>query len=168
MNTEVEFSNRILVSLKQLDSLPSEQRNQMLNAVIGQQVPFLQTTDTKIVEMTPEKSVVIIQNQKKVQNHIQTIHAAAMVLLAETATGMVLSMNMPDDKVQVAKAMNIKFIKMAKGDLKAVATMTAEQQILARTTEKGEVAIQVIVSDQEEKEPVICDITWAWFPKNTP
>jgi acyl-coenzyme A thioesterase PaaI-like protein len=34
-------------------------------------------------------------NYKKVQNHIGSVHAAAMALLAESATGFIVSLNLP-------------------------------------------------------------------------
>lgn len=160
----MEFQNRMTMGLKQLENLPSEQKKQMLNAFIGNQVKFLATTDTIIEEMTVHKAVVSIANQSKVQNHIGTVHAAAMSLVAETATGMVLSMNIPDEKVQVAKSMFIKFIKPAKGNLVATATLTDEQIEIIRTIEKGEIQIPVQVIDEEGKEPLIAEIVWAWFP----
>jgi uncharacterized protein (TIGR00369 family) len=160
------FTNRMRMGLQQLQALPEAQREAMMNSFIQNQVKFLATTDTMIEVLEPKQAVCTLANQTKVQNHIGTIHAAAMTLLAETATGMVLSMNMPDDKIQVAKSMNIKFVKMAKGNLKAVATLTDEQIQLVQTAEKGEVSIAVKVTDEADNEPIIAEIVWAWFPAN--
>jgi acyl-coenzyme A thioesterase PaaI-like protein len=162
----MSFTNRMRMGLQQLQALPEAQRGAMMNSFIQNQVKFLGTTDTMIEVLEPNRAICTIANQTKVQNHIGTVHAAAMTLVAETATGMVLSMNMPDDKVQVAKSMNIKFVKMAKGALKAVATLTEEQIQLAQTTEKGEVNIAVKVTDEAGNEPIIAEIIWAWFPAN--
>ncbi|TAF67863.1 MAG: DUF4442 domain-containing protein [Cytophagales bacterium] len=161
----MEFQNQMTKGLQQLEALPTEQRSKMLNAFLSNQVKFLATTDTLIEKMSPNETIVTIANQTKVQNHIGTVHAAAMILVAETATGMVVGMNMPDDKVQVAKSVNTKFIKIAKGGLKAIATLTDEQRRLIQTTEKGEVQVAVKVTDETGNEPIISEITWAWFPK---
>ena len=40
-----------------------------------------------------------IAHRRKVQNHIGGVHATATALLAETATGMVVGMNLPDEKL---------------------------------------------------------------------
>ena len=37
-------------------------------------------------------------NYKKVQNHIGSVHAAAMALLAESATGFIVGLNLPGDE----------------------------------------------------------------------
>ncbi len=160
----MEFTNRMRQGLKQIEMLPADQKIKMMNAFISSQVKLLATTDTIIEKLISDECVVTIANQSKVQNHIGTVHAAAMALIAETATGMVLSMNMPDDKIQVAKSMNVKFIKIAKGNLKATATLNEEQMNFARTTEKGDLTIPVKVLDEDGNEPIIAEITWAWFP----
>ncbi|MCU0447211.1 MAG: DUF4442 domain-containing protein [Microscillaceae bacterium] len=160
------FTNRMRMGLQQLQALPEAQRPAMLNSFIQNQVKFLGTADVKIDILEPDQALCSIVNQAKVQNHIGTVHAAAMTLLAETATGMVLSMNMPDDKIQVAKSMNIKFVKMAKGNLQALATLTPEQIQAVQTTEKGEITVAVKVTDDAGNEPLLAEIVWAWFPAN--
>jgi acyl-coenzyme A thioesterase PaaI-like protein/uncharacterized damage-inducible protein DinB len=162
----MSFTNRMRMGLQQLQALPEAQRRAMMNSFIQNQVKFLGTTNTMIEVLEPQRAICTIANQTKVQNHIGTIHAAAMTLVAETATGMVLSMNIPDDKIQVAKSMNIKFVKMAKGNLKAVASLTDEQIQLVQTADKGEVTIAVKVTDEADNEPIIAEIIWAWFPAN--
>jgi acyl-coenzyme A thioesterase PaaI-like protein len=160
----MSFTNRMRGALQQLQALPEAQRGAMMNSFIQNQVKFLGTTDTMIEVLEPNRAVCTLANQTKVQNHIGTVHAAAMTLVAETATGMVLSMNMPDDKIQVAKSMNIKFVKMAKGNLKAVATLTDEQIQLVQTAEKGDILVSVKITDEADNEPLIAEIIWAWFP----
>jgi uncharacterized protein (TIGR00369 family) len=161
----MSFSNQISRGLQQLATLPEAQKKQMLNAFVRQQVKFLDTVDVVIEEMTENRCVTSIVNQTKVQNHVGTVHAAAMILLAETATGMALSMNVSDNCFQVAKEMNIKFLKLAKGNLRAEAIITEEQMQLARTTEKGETKITAKVVDEAGNIPLEYEVTWAWVPK---
>ena len=55
------------------------------------------------------------------------IHAAAMALLAESASGFLVGMNVPDDKLPLIKTMKIDYLKRAQGDLTAIATLEAGQ-----------------------------------------
>ena len=93
------------------------------------------------------------------------IHAAASVLLAETASGMVLGMNVPDDKLPLMKSLGAKFIKRSTGAQKAIATLTSEQINLIRETEKGDVNVAVKLIDSTGKEVVVTEMIWAWVPK---
>ena len=88
-----------------------------------------------------------------------------MVLLAETATGMVVGMNVPDDKLPLMKSIHTKFVKRSNGHMKAEAFLTSEQIEQINTLEKGEVTVKVKVTDQTGEEPVICEMIWAWIPK---
>jgi hypothetical protein len=75
---------------------------------------------------------VAIANERPVQNHLQGVHASAMNLLAETATGMVVGMNVRDDCVPLAKELKMAFRKRATGALRAVAVLTPEQRAPCR------------------------------------
>lgn len=115
---------------------------------------------------TDVKSVVFRQkNRKKVQNHIGSVHAAGMALLAESATGFVVGVNLPGDKLPLLKSMKLNYVKRATGDMQAVAELTEEQIALLQSEPKGDVVVKVKVTDQTGIEPVECEMVWAWVPK---
>lgn len=115
---------------------------------------------------TDGKSVTYRQkNRRKVQNHIGSVHAAAMALLAESCTGFIVGINLPGDKLPLIKSMKLNYVKRATGDLTAVASLTDEQIALMQTSDKGEVNVKVQVSDAKGIEPVICEMIWAWISK---
>lgn len=60
----------------------------------------------------------------RVQNHIKGVHACGMALLAESATGAAFGMNLPDEALPLLKSMSIDYVRVAKGDLRAIATLT--------------------------------------------
>ena len=95
-------ANRLVRSLQQLNSVPGFARPWARNLVLRRAVPFTGTAGLEFVEMTPQRVEIAITNHKRVQNHIQGVHAAAMTLLAETATGMVVGMNVRDDCLPLA------------------------------------------------------------------
>jgi hypothetical protein len=90
-----------------------------------------------------------------------------MTLLAETATGMLAGMNIPDDKVPLIKLFTVRFARRTKGALKAVATLSAEQQELMRSTDKGETVVAVRVTDETQEEVIVCEMLWAWTLKRS-
>jgi len=100
-----------------------------------------------------------------VQNHIKGIHAAAMALLAETATGFVVGMNLPDSKLPLLKSMKIDYVRRSTGDMRAVAELTPQQIQSIVNDDKGEVVVKVMVTDAANVQPVECEMTWAWVPK---
>ena len=139
----MEFNNQLNRTLQKLKSFPTFSQKWLRNKAIGRVVPFVGTAGIDFEKMTCEEVIVNISNQKKVQNHIGQVHAAASILLAETASGMVLGMNIPDDKLPLMKNLGAKFIKRSTGAQKAIATLTSEQIKLIREIEKGDVNVAV-------------------------
>lgn len=161
----MSFSNNLTRVVAKFQFLPPALRATVISGIFGRVVPFVGTSGLRYEELTPERVVVTIRNRRPVQNHIKGVHAAAMALLAETATGFVVGMNLPDDKLPLIKTLKVDYHKRTKGDMRAVATLTAEQVQLVRTTPKGEVTVPVIVTDESGEEPVRCEMLWAWVPK---
>lgn len=144
---------------------PQGLRSFILTRLFGRIVPFLATASVQFEEVSPARLVVSIKNRRKVQNHIKGVHAAAMALLAETSTGFVMGMNVPDDKLLLLKSMHVDYQKRAQGDLRAVATLSPDQIDLLHDTEKGNFSVSVEISDQSGEAPIQCQMVWAWLPK---
>ena len=160
-------SNRLSRSLGQLDKLPAVLRPWARNLVLRRAVPFTGTAGLHYQELTPQRVEVHIANRRRVQNHIQGVHAAAMTLLAETATGMVVGMNVRDDCLPLAKELKVAFRRRAQGALYAVATLTDAQRAQMQASDKGEVHVAVQVSDASGAQPIACEFIWAWIPSGS-
>lgn len=159
------MANRLASAVSKVNLAPAALRPAALSAVLGRIVPFVGTAGLAIEELSESRAVVAIANRRKVQNHIGSVHAAAMTLLAETASGFVVGMNVPDDKVPVVKTIGMEFKKRAKGRLRAVATLTDDERERMRRDPKGEVSVSVTLTDEEGKEPIVATMVWAWTPK---
>jgi acyl-coenzyme A thioesterase PaaI-like protein len=160
----MNYSNRLARDLDKLRHVPALLRPWMLNRSLGKVVPFVGTAGLQFLKLEPGRVELHINNRKHVQNHIHGVHAAAMALLAETATGFVVGMSIPDDKLPLIKSMKIDYTKRAEGGLTAVATLTDEQISQIQTTDKGDVTVNVKVVDESGVEPIQCEMVWAWVP----
>ncbi len=105
------------------------------------------------------------RNKKKAQNHIGGVHAAAMALLGESATGFIVGVNLPGDKLPLLKSMHIDYTQRAEGDLLAQAHLTDAQIEALQNDIKGEITVAVSVTDAAHKAPIVCQYVWAWIPK---
>jgi acyl-coenzyme A thioesterase PaaI-like protein len=156
--------NRLERQLERLSEVPAFARPWFRSVVLRRAVPFTGTAGLNFLQMTPNLVEIGIRNRKKVQNHIEGIHASAMNLLAETATGMVVGMNVRDDCIPLAKELKMVFKKRATGDMRAVATLSDAQRALMQASDKGEVHVAVTVTDEAGVHPVECEFVWAWIP----
>ena len=164
MTISKQTPNRLERQLDRLSEVPAFARPWFRSVVLRRAVPFTGTAGLNFLQMTPSLVEIGIRNQKKVQNHIEGIHASAMNLLAETATGMVVGMNVRDDCIPLAKELKMVFKKRATGDMRAVATLSDAQRALMQSSDKGEVHVAVTVTDEAGVHPVECEFVWAWIP----
>ncbi|MDQ9021664.1 DUF4442 domain-containing protein [Acinetobacter sichuanensis] len=159
-------TNRLSKLVNATSKLPKGIQSTILSKAFGRVVPMVGTAKLRYVEITPSRVEVKIENNKNMQNHIGQAHACAMALVAETATGFVTGMNIPDSCIVLIKHMNIQFKRPSKGSLTAVATLTDEQRKMMQESEKGETLVHVIVKDESGQEPIQCEMLWAWVAKS--
>jgi len=145
-------SNQLSKLVKASSRLPQGIRTALLSKTFGRVVPMVGSARIRYEQVSHDQVMVSMANHKAMQNHIGQVHACAMALLAETATGFVTAMNVPDSAVIVA--------------MRAIATLTAEQQQLMQSTDKGETLVQVVITDESGKAPIQCEMLWAWIAKS--
>lgn len=158
--------NRLSKLVKATSKFPQGIRSALWSKAFGRVVPMVGSAKLRYLEVTHAKVVVKIENHKAMQNHIGQIHACAMALIAETATGFVTGMNVPDSSIVLIKSLHVDFKRPTKGAMTAVATLTDQQQQQMRESEKGETLVQVSVTDETGEEPIQCEMLWAWISKS--
>lgn len=165
-----EVSNPFTKILKAVQFLPKSTQSFVLTKAFSKIVPYVGTTGIVYEEVSPNKLVVSLENKKAVQNHIGSVHAVAVTLLAETATGFVLAMNLPSDRVLLVKSYEVNFYRpVKKGQIAAIATLSDEQRQYILDTPKGEMVIPCVIEDRNsdsDRAPITVDMTWAWIPKS--
>jgi len=157
--------NQLSRTVAKFQGLPGKLSPWLTSFILGNVVPLVGTASLRFEEISSERVVVSIRNRRKVQNHIKGVHAAAMALLAETATGFCVGMNVPDDKLPLIKTLKVDYLKRSVGDMKAVAELRPDQIQQILTQDKGEVTVPVRITDESGQEPIQCEMVWAWVPK---
>jgi len=160
--------NRLARVVATIARLPAFLRPFAMTRVFTSQVRFAGTGKVQILELAEGRSLLQMKNVGKVQNHIGTIHASAMGLLAESATGVALGMTIPDSKVPVLKSQHVDYVKRARGTLRAEATLPPDLRARVLAEDKGDFAVPVRVTDETGEEPIKCQFVWAWVPKKKP
>lgn len=164
------ISNQFTKLLSVTKYLPASARSSILSKAFGKVVPYVGTTGVYYETVKPNQVVVSLNNTKAVQNHIGSIHAVAITLLAETATGFILGLNLPSDRVLLIKSYSVNFYRpIKKGQIAAIASLTDEQRLDILNTPKGDMVIPCVIHDRasdNERDPIVVEMTWAWIPKS--
>lgn len=159
-------TNRLSKLVKATNKLPKGLRSTLLSQIFGKIVPMVGSAKIRYENLTHAEVIVSLANHKSMQNHIGQIHACCMALLAETATGFVTAMNVPDSAIVLIKRIQIDYKRPTQGAMRAIASLTPEQQHLMQTTEKGETIVHVKITDESGEAPIQCEMLWAWVAKS--
>ena len=158
-------ANRLNRVVALIYRLPVKWRPALLSRLFGSQVKLAGTAGIRVQEMTRQRATLSIANRRRVQNHIKGVHAAAMALLAESASGFLVAMNLPETKLPLIKTLQVDYRQRAVGALTAVASLTAEQIAAFEQQDRGELWVTVTVTDESGSAPIECAMLWAWITK---
>jgi len=159
------MANRFSKMVAKVYALPSFLHSYLLTKAFCSQVKYANTTGVKILSIKPKRVELLLRNKKKVQNHIGGIHATAAATLAESTSGIVFGMSVPDDKLPLLKSMQLSYVRRMQGDLNAVATLNEDQIKLIQSEEKGDCFVNVQITDESGEQPIECQMEWAWITK---
>lgn len=161
----MSVSNPLRKFVDKVNQYPQWLSSFLMTRVFRHTVKLAGTVKVDILNTDGKQVTFRQKNRKKVRNHIGTVHAATMALLAESATGFIVGINLPGDKLPLIKTMNLNYVKRCSGDITAVASLTDEQITLMQTQDKGEVSVKVEITDGANITPMIAEMIWAWVPK---
>jgi acyl-coenzyme A thioesterase PaaI-like protein len=160
------MANRFGRAVALIKKFPIATHSFLLTKLFCSQVKYANTSKITLVDIQSHEVKLTIANRKKVQNHIGGVHAIAAALLAESATGIVFGLNLPDSHLPLLKSMTIHYQRRMQGALTAIAKIS-DGQIAQLSQEKGSMDIVVEITDESGQQPIECVMTWAWVEKRT-
>lgn len=156
------FTNRLRRADRILRRFPGWVRRAAITFGFRYTVPFFGAARAHIEEVSDLEVVVRVADRRQVRNHVEGVHAVAMALSAETATGLLVAMNLQDRVVPLLVRMNIHYVHRSNGDLTARAHITPAQAETLQSTHRGQMTIAVEVTDEAGAMPIECEMVWAW------
>lgn len=145
--------------------LPRRLRQPLVTRAVGEVIPFVGTAECFVEEYQPTRVAVSLNNRSEVQNHLGGLHAAALALLAETASGLVVALNVPDESAPLLRTMDVSFERFARGAAWAEATLDEEEAARIRSSPIGRIDVSVELTGPAGDALVGSALEWAWLPK---
>jgi acyl-coenzyme A thioesterase PaaI-like protein len=140
-----------------------------VSAIMTQAVPFNRVLGLQFVVVESERAEVVMPEAPERLNHVGTIHAAAQFGLGEAASGAMVMAAFADMQGQgyipLAASAQIAYRKPSKGDLRAMATLTSDEQTRVRadleTNGKARFSVPVQLLDAQGIITTEISVEWA-------
>ena len=159
--------NLIADALTRIEKLPAGLRNWATNFAFGRAVPYVRTSRVHYDKVSPTEWIAHVPNRRSVQNHLRQVHAGAMITAAESVAVTMMAQSLPPDRLPLVKSIEARFVRRSSGAIRAVARLTDEQLHQIRTEPKGEVRIEVTVTDESGEVPVEITVVPAWTTRRS-
>lgn len=159
--------SRLEQRLAPLRGLPALLQQRLAAYLIGRAVPFVGTGGVRVRALGRERVELELPLRRRVANHLGSVHAAALALLAETTGGLAFAMHLPAHRTPVVKRMDIAYRRIAKGGLCARASVPAEALRSLHADEQGELLLPIEVTDELGGDLVTCHLVYAWFTRGS-
>lgn len=110
----------------------------VFSRAIGLAAAYTSTIGAKVEMVRRGYAEVRLSDKPSVRNHLQSIHAVALVNLAELTGNLALAYTLPDDARFIVAGISIEYLKKARGTIRGICECP-----LVETSEKREYAIEV-------------------------
>ena len=86
---------------------------------LKQLVPYSGSIEPSVEELTQGRAKVSMPDRVAVRNHLNSIHAVALMNLAELTTGLTVLFSCPENHRSIIVGLNIRYLKKARGTITA-------------------------------------------------
>src|SRR5689334_19348012 len=92
----------------------------LFSRLVGRMAPYSGSIRATIVELRPGFAQVEMADRRAVRNHLDCIHAVALVNLAELCGNVALFYSLPEGSRFIVSGLSIEYVKKARGRITAI------------------------------------------------
>lgn len=154
--------NQILRRWQSLESKPFGPR--IFSFMLGRMARYTGSIGAHVLELRPGYCRVEMRDRPAVRNHLRSVHAIALMNLAEVSSGLATIVGVPDDARSILTGLSIEYVKKARGTLVA----EAEAPTFDTVAERQELAIPATIRDAAGDVVATATARWLIGPKSGP
>ncbi len=116
----------------------------VFSRIAGLAAPYTGSIGAQVVELRKGYAKVIMKDKRALRNHLSSVHAVALVNLAELTGNAALAYSMPDDARFIVAGLSIDYVKKARGTITGTSECPAVE-----TSERREYEVPVDLRDDK-------------------
>src|SRR5690606_4706362 len=141
-----------------LAPLPGGKR--LFSRLVGQAAPYTGTINAQVVALRVGAAEVVLRDRRAVRNHLRSVHAVALVNLAELTGNLAMAYSLPDDARFIVSGLSIDYLKKARGTIRGVSDCP-----VPTSSERQELEVPVRMIDDAGDEVARCVLRSLVGPK---
>lgn len=149
--------NKLLTSWERLSGMPCGRW--LFSRRLSRMAPYTGSIRPQVLELSPGHARVAMADRWRVHNHLRSIHAIALVNLAEVTSGIAMLAGLPADARGIVTGLSIEYLKKARGRLVAECDCTPPA-----TNEERESELSVVLRDGVGDVVASANVRWKIGP----
>lgn len=153
---------QLLANWDRLHSLPFG--NRLFSWAVGRTAPYTGTVGGVFTEVRPGFARVELADRRRVQNHLASIHAVALVNVAEMTSGVALMTALPPGVRGIVTGLSIEYHKKARGRLLCECTADIPSSVSPSMSESITHDVQAKITDRSGDVVATATVHWRLSP----
>jgi len=132
----------------------------------GMAVPFVRHAGITLREVGCGVATAVLADAAELRNHVGTLHAGALYTLGETASGAAIAGAIApilEEVRPLAMVARIEYLRPARGEIIATATIPEPDALQAQVVSKGRVTVLARVSLRDAKDVEVARLEVDWM-----
>jgi len=127
----------------------------LFSRMLGWKIPYSSTIGAQIEELRVGHARVALPDRRRVRNHLRSIHAVALMNLAELTSGLAAIAGLPKGMRGILVGFRIEYLKKSRGRITATADF---KQPLASSAKDYELTVEL----KDAKGDTVCRAFSTW------